>query len=331
MKLNENDYNDVRSEKSASDNDPKGLSCDKHYGLNLEPESLKLYDAEMILGTPSGTHPEEFQLARNVTIKNQGETGGCLACTLATIAEYYYGQQMSEGWNYGAFRTDGQKNPGLYASTALDAAKNIGQVPKSEFPYMFEMRDIRELTQQHPKIKAIAEKYCIEGYAKLGGSKEKRDLAIKEFLTKYRYPLFAASRDYFHEPHAFTLDGWSDTKDRYKLQNSWGEDEGDGGYDDIPKDEVSEVYALFFEPIALPFKDVPEEYWAYKYIKGMFFNGLINGTSADTFEPDKSITRAEVATVLYRLCEKLDEREIRKGKTDNDVLARIIKLENRIR
>ncbi len=292
----------------------KGPYYDKNFGLNLETESLKLYDAETILGAPSGTYPEEFRLARNVTIKNQGDTGGCLACTLATVAEYYYGKQMSEGWNYGEFRLPTQKNSGLYASTALDAFKNIGQVPLCEFGEMTEMQEIRILTQKLPELKELAAKYRITGYAKISGNKEKRDLAIKDFLSRYSYPLVGASRNYFHEPHTITVVGWNDKTDCYIFQNFWGEEWGDGGYGEIPKDELSEVYTLLFNSIDLPFKDVSEEHWAYKYIKGMYFNGLINGTSEDTFEPERAVTRAEVAAIIYRLCEKLDEREIRKDK-----------------
>lgn len=309
----------------------KSIETSNHCGLNLEPESLKLYDAEVILGAASGTYPEEFQLERYATVLNQLNTSGCFAHVLATIAEYYWHKRFSPGWVYGEFRLPTQKNQGMYASSGLDAFKSIGQVPLSEFPYMMEMRDIRELTQKYPELKNIAEKCCITGYAKLGGGKDKRDLAIKDFLLRYPYPLVGTSRDYFYEPHAIAIDGWNDRADCYKFQNSWGEEWGDNGYGEIPKDELSEVYAVFFEPIELPFKDVPQDHWAYKYIKGMYFNGLINGTSADTFEPDKPITRAEVAAIMCRLCEMLDEREIRKGKTDNDLLNRVMKLENKVK
>ncbi len=311
--MTENSYKNYCGEYGAADT-PKGLPSNRHYGLNTESESFKLYDAEVILGSSSSEYPEEFQLARTVTIKNQGDTGGCLACTLATIAEYYYGKQMSEGWNYGEFRLPTQKNSGLYASTALDSFKNIGQVPLSEFGKMTEMQEIRALTQKLPELKELAAKYRITGYAKISRNKIKRDVAIKDFLSKYSYPLVGASRDYFSEAHAITIDGWNDTTDCYKFQNSWGTEWGDKGYGEIPKEELSEVYALFFEPLELPFKDVTEEHWAYKYIKGMYFNGLINGTSEDAFEPERAVTRAEVAAIIYRLCEKLDEREIRKDK-----------------
>lgn len=59
----------------------------------------------------------------------------------------------------------------------------------------------------------------------------------------------------------------------------------------------------------MPFKDVPEDEWYYKAIKYMYSAGLMQGTSADSFEPERAMTRAEFAQALYNLCKKLDERE----------------------
>jgi hypothetical protein len=55
------------------------------------------------------------------------------------------------------------------------------------------------------------------------------------------------------------------------------------------------------EPTAtkeLVFKDVPENYWAYPFIDKLAERQLIAGTSADGFEPDKPINRAEMATLI---------------------------------
>ncbi len=279
------------------------------YGLNLENESLKLYDAEVLLGVSDNAYPVSFHLERIASVKDQKETGGCLACTLATIGEYYFNTIMSEGWNYGEFRTKHQTSPGLYASTALEAWKNVGEVPKSDFGIMGEMKDIRELTQQQPELLQTAEKYRIKAYASLNNSnKEKRDAAIKDFLSKYPYPLVGTSAKYFHEPHAIVIDGWDDEKDCYTFQNSWGASYNNGGYDEIPKVKLTDVFAVFFEPVELPFKDVSSDRWSYNYIKKMYFNGLMNGTSKDTFEPEKPLTREEMAAILARLCDKLDSR-----------------------
>ena len=59
--------------------------------------------------------------------------------------------------------------------------------------------------------------------------------------------------------------------------------------------------------VLMPFKDVPENEWYYKAVQHVYNAGLMNGTSADTFEPEKTLTRAEMAQVLVNLCKKLDD------------------------
>ena len=76
----------------------------------------------------------------------------------------------------------------------------------------------------------------------------------------------------------------------------------------IDKDSISEVYAILNGEITLPFTDVPEDRWSYKYIKNMYFNGIMNGTSETTFEPEKPLTREEAATMFYRLMKNIDNR-----------------------
>ena len=51
----------------------------------------------------------------------------------------------------------------------------------------------------------------------------------------------------------------------------------------------------------LPFKDVTTSNWFYEHVKYCYDNGLMNGMTADTFAPQRNTTRAEFATVLWRL------------------------------
>ncbi len=51
-----------------------------------------------------------------------------------------------------------------------------------------------------------------------------------------------------------------------------------------------------------PYKDVGEKKWFYEAIKYAVDNGLMNGTSGTTFEPNEPMTRAMFVTVLGRLC-----------------------------
>ena len=51
------------------------------------------------------------------------------------------------------------------------------------------------------------------------------------------------------------------------------------------------------------FIDVPETHWAYKAIMELAEMGLINGYEDGSFQPNKPVTRAEVATIIARLQE----------------------------
>ena len=53
--------------------------------------------------------------------------------------------------------------------------------------------------------------------------------------------------------------------------------------------------------IDLPFTDVADSDWFYDPVCFVFENGLMTGTSADTFEPNTSLSRAMLVAVLHRL------------------------------
>lgn len=54
-------------------------------------------------------------------------------------------------------------------------------------------------------------------------------------------------------------------------------------------------------PEELPFTDVTETDWFYESVAYVYFNGLMNGTSATTFSPNGTTTRGMIVTILYRL------------------------------
>ena len=84
-------------------------------------------------------------------------------------------------------------------------------------------------------------------------------------------------------------------------------DAGNGKYSFImPRGGVS-VTAEFAlvgeepEPSALPFTDVSENAWYYEAVKYAYDNGLMNGTSSSAFSPERTITRGQIVTILWRL------------------------------
>ena len=55
-----------------------------------------------------------------------------------------------------------------------------------------------------------------------------------------------------------------------------------------------------------PFTDVAEDAWYYDDVMYVFEKGLMIGTSADSFSPEMTLSRAMVVTVLYRLAGEPD-------------------------
>ena len=87
-------------------------------GIISENPSIRLYDFETAVGAASGNFPERFTLPRTAEVKNQGATNSCCGCAMATIAEYIWEKEFSEGWSYAKFRT--HSGEGLYMQKALD-------------------------------------------------------------------------------------------------------------------------------------------------------------------------------------------------------------------
>lgn len=52
-----------------------------------------------------------------------------------------------------------------------------------------------------------------------------------------------------------------------------------------------------------PFTDVNEDDWFKQYVEDAYNYGLVNGTTAETFDPDGAITRAQLAVILARAFE----------------------------
>ena len=50
-----------------------------------------------------------------------------------------------------------------------------------------------------------------------------------------------------------------------------------------------------------PFSDVPEGSWFFEPVTSMSASGCVSGVSATKFDPNGSMTRAMVVTILYRM------------------------------
>lgn len=86
----------------------------------------------------------------------------------------------------------------------------------------------------------------------------------------------------------------------YKLV---GWDDGETLYEPGQAFYVSGSSALKAEwvPAVLPFLDVSEESWYFDCVDFVYSNGMMEGTSAETFEPNANMTRSMVWAILARI------------------------------
>ncbi len=77
----------------------------------------------------------------------------------------------------------------------------------------------------------------------------------------------------------------------------------DGSYS-FTQPEGAVTIEITFRPVGesgLPFTDVTEGDWFYGCVEYVYENGLMDGVSDTTFEPNGEVTRAQLVTILWRL------------------------------
>ncbi len=75
----------------------------------------------------------------------------------------------------------------------------------------------------------------------------------------------------------------------------------DGSYTFTQPEGAVTIEVTFRPASGLPFTDVAEGDWFYDYVEYVYENGLMDGTSDTTFEPNANMTRAMVWAILARI------------------------------
>ena len=80
---------------------------------------------------------------------------------------------------------------------------------------------------------------------------------------------------------------------------------------------VTVLYRLMGEPsvgpVLCPFMDVPEGEWYTDAVKWAEINGVVNGTSAITFDPNTPVSREQLATIVCRFAKECLHEDVSDG------------------
>lgn len=288
------------------------------FGLKKDTKKLLDYNGEFRCKTSTIELPSEFMLDKEFIpdCRDQGGVGSCVGFAITNIMQILNYKEtgkrdrFSAGYVYGKCRDKDDVYTGMFIRKTLDYLIKTGSCFEAYFSRNEEMPLIRELIEKQPELDEKAYPYRIRGYEVYNKADKKAKLnSIKSAIMQYNVPILA-STDFYREPHAICIIGWSDKLQQYYIMNSWGPMVGDKGICKIDYDSIDWGYLLLDEKnsnVLMPFEDVSEDKWYYKAVQHVYNAGLMNGTSESTFEPERTMTRAEMAQVLVNLCKKFDE------------------------
>ena len=285
-------------------------------GVKRGPKKLLDYCGEFRCGATD--LPTKFRLEDKLVpdVRDQGNVNSCVGFAITNImqimneAETGKRERFSPGYVYGRCRSDEATYEGMYINLALDHLIKLGACFESDFPYNEEMPDIRKRVMSRPDLDEKAEPYHIKAYEVYAyGLKEKKYNAVKSALYQFKTPILADT-DFPGGSHAVCIIGWDDDTEKFTIVNSWGEGWGKNGIGDIAYERLNRGYLLVDAKNSnaiMPFKDVKEDKWYYKAVQHAYNAGFMNGTGEDTFEPEATLTRAELAQALVNFAKKLED------------------------
>ena len=160
------------------------------------------------------------------------------------------------------------------------------------------------------KAKEYAKEYPNSMAFKVGSFYKMRENSnfasdIKKALYQYDLPIVTV-KNASSSRNCELIVVWDE--DNFILQNSYGEEWGNKGFHKVPltTKTLDDTFLVLADKVELPFSDV-SGHWAEKYIRNVYFAGIMEGYPDGTFKPDTPITRAELAKVVDEVLKKVQK------------------------
>lgn len=120
-------------------------------------------------------------------------------------------------------------------------------------------------------------------------------------MTVSSVPVLASDTDFVISDDT-KLDDGEEAGDKYEEEKPSRPSEGSSSSSSSTTTKPSDESTLPDTVVTVnPFKDITANMWCYDYVLDVYNKKLILGTSEDTFSPDTPLTRAMVASIIYRM------------------------------
>jgi C1A family cysteine protease len=233
--------------------------------------------------------PETFVLPE-VTVKDQGSTGSCVAHACSSVVEYHNKQQegtdtvFSTEFIYGYRPTGYYVGEGMYIRNALKTLREVGDCPLASLRGNHEYEEAIEIVESKiDTLKEQAYPHRISTYARVNTIDE-----IKQALMSFGYVVVSMPwyKDYklkngvytiysteTRGNHCVLIYGWDERG--WLVHNSWGKGWGQNGKFVVPFDfNWREAWAVTDNIKGGEFI-VPQDNWFIKLFSGII-NSVVN-------------------------------------------------------
>lgn len=203
--------------------------------------------------------PETFKLPE-VTVKNQGSTGSCVAHACSSVVEYHNKRQegsdvvFSTEFIYGYRPTGYYVGEGMYIRNALKTLREVGDCPLADLRGNQKCPEAMQAVEAKlEELKDKAYPHRISTYAKVNTVDE-----IKQALMDFGYVVismpwykdyklkngvYTYTKDKDHGYHCMVIYGWNENG--WLIHNSWGKTWGQKGKFILPFDfKLREAWAV---------------------------------------------------------------------------------------
>ena len=248
--------------------------------------------------------PERFTIPTDRIPRpwSQGLYNCCVAASITKVLEVINFMKtgvytmLSKGYTYGRHSRPDKTQGGMDYDYTIPRLLTRGTVPEEMCPILDEIPVICEKLEALPNISELdkeAEKTRIASYEEIRGNVYFYE-NVKKCLYEHQMPLIG---NMVGKRHCTVIVGWDGDKLLYQDHD---------GRDRLIKGKFNSAYFLKGDTDMgkMPFTDVKETDWFYQDVKCAYEDGIIKGTSDTTFEPQKSLTRAEFCALYRRMKEK---------------------------
>ena len=252
--------------------------------------------------------PKEYMVKNLSNILDQGSVNSCVAHGVAGALSANHLKHTGELIDlsvlliYGLWRGD-MTGMGMFVESTLENGREIGTSPRAYAPENLEVPDAIK------KAKEYAKEYPNAMAFKVGSFYKMRENAnfvkdIKKALYQYDLPLVTVKNG--SSRHCELIVGWDENN--FILQNSYGEEWGNKGFHklSLTTTALDDTFLVLADKVKLPFSDT-SGHWAEKYVRNLYFSGIMEGYPDGTFKPDAPITRAELAKVVDEVMKRVQQ------------------------